>query len=310
MKTTHRRLLLGLLTFCGLFTCQVVAISQEVEGEGQRGGRIPRPTRVPGEPGQTPQFAPRNQLASQPQSDAAFSEPRDTISLNFWDLTISNSAGPESDELVGKLIDKANNLPTVIGTVDEVRDLISRLKAAGVMRKSREFRLLATNDQPVYAQSGASRPSVIASNFTPSASGRGGRRATFEAPAPNPTPAPTPNEPTASELIVTNSIQYREIGTVVEVIPRIDASGAVLAQFTYNASDIETSSDVPLAVIPGRKSTMADRIVTCQIRSTARLKSGTAVVVHTDSAHSTDGESSTGRTQLLILAASVQPVLE
>jgi hypothetical protein len=313
-KTTYRCLLIVVLALIGVATHHVASIGQEVEGEGRRGPRSGRPlTFVDPQTGQRAEFTPQNQFAAQPQDNTATSEPRDMIALTVWDVTIASSTGPESDELVGKLIDKANNLPAVIGTADEVRDLVSRLKAAGVLRKSREFRLLATNGDPAYAQSGASQPSVTGSNFTtisPSMSGRGSRRANFEAPAPNATPAPLPNEPPAPEPIVTNSIQYRDIGTVVEVIPRIDTSGAVVVQFTYNSSDVESSPDVALAVIPGRKSTMADRIVTSQIRSTARLKSGTAVVVQTDAAHSSDGESSTGRTQLLILAASVQPALE
>jgi hypothetical protein len=320
MTTTHRNLTILLFTLIGVATYHVASLGQEAEGEGRRATRGPRSGRVPtfvdpqsGQRAEIPPFATQNHFAAQPQPDAGTSEPRDMIALTVWDLTISDSTGPESDELVGKLIDKTSNLPTVVGTADEVRDLVNRLKAASLVRKSREVRVLTTDGQPTYAQSGTSRPSVVASNFTtinPPMTGRGSRRANLEAPAPNPTPAPTPNEPPAPEPIVTNSIQYRDIGTIVELIPRIDTSGAVLVQFSYNSSDIESSPDVALTDMPGRKPIMADRTVICQVRSSVRLKSGTAVIVQTDASRTSNGESSTGDTRLLILAASVQPALE
>ena len=307
MKNTHRRLFLVLLTLYGLFTCQVVAIGQEVEGEGRRFPRRSRPAQVPTfndpQPGQ-------NQFAAQPQPDAGTGEPRDMIAVTVWDLTISDSTGPESDELVGKLIDKANNLPTVLGTADEVRDLVSRLKAANLMRKSREFRLLATDGQLSSTQSGADRPSVIATQVTSLDSGASRPRRGVNPPTQNPLPAPTPNESPAPERIVNNSIQYRSISTLVQATPRIDTSGGIQILLNYSASDIERSSDVVLTEIPGRDPVTADSVVVRQIQSSVRLKSGTAVVVQADAAQTSDGESLTGKTHLLILAASVQPALE
>jgi hypothetical protein len=178
------------------------------------------------------------------------------------------------------------------------------------LRKSRQFRLLTTDGEPASTQSGSDRPSVVASNFTTIHSGRGSRpRNTVELQA-NPTGTLSLADPPAPEPIVTNSIQYRTIGTNIELVPRIDASGSVHVQLTYSSSDLESSSDVALTEIPGRKPIMADTIVTCQVQSSVQLKSGTAVVVQSDAAQSTEGESSTGKTRLLILAASVQPALE
>jgi hypothetical protein len=81
-------------------------------------------------------------------------------------------------------------------------------------------------------------------------------------------------------------------------------------QFRYNASDLEKAPEVPIAEIPGREPILADTVVKSEIQSSVRLKSGTALVVQSDSLLSVDGEPPTDTTQLLILAASVQPAVE
>ena len=81
-------------------------------------------------------------------------------------------------------------------------------------------------------------------------------------------------------------------------------------QLRYNASDLETAPEVPITEIPGREPILADTVVKSEIQSSVRLKSGTALVVQSDSLLSVDGEPPTDTTQLLILAASVQPAVE
>jgi hypothetical protein len=315
-RTTHRCVYIVLLTLTGVAGYQVASVGQEVEGEGRRGTLHLQPSGTltfvdpqTGQRAETPQFAPQNQLAIQFQDTTTTSEPRDMVAFTVWDVTIVDSSAPEADELVGKLIDKATNLPTVVGTADEVRDLITRLKAASLVRKSREFRLLTTDGQTASTQSGSDRPSIIATQVSPLGAGRSGRsRPSVELQAP--TPTPMPNEPPTPEQMVSNSIQMRSVGTQVQLTPRIDSAGGIMVQFNYSSSDLERSPSVTLSEIPGRKPVMADITTTCQIQSTLRLKSGTAVVVQSDTMRSVDGETPSGRTQLVILAASVRPVLE
>ena len=239
---------------------------------------------------------------------------RDTIVLTVWSLVVSNPTGPESDELVGQLVDRARNLPTVASTTDEVRDLVSKLRAAGLLRKSREFRLTTIDGQATRAESGTKWPRIIATNISTMSPNRGGRNRppstrTVGARVP-PAPDGQANESPWSDAVVTNSIDYQEIGTVVELIPRIDSTGSVQVHFSYNASDTEKAPDVPISEIPGRKPITADKDRDEPSSVVVRLKSGTAVVVQSEAVQAWDGESPTDTTQLLILAASVQPALE
>jgi hypothetical protein len=321
-NSNHRLPTIALLCFAASLSQQVISIAQEPEGRGTlelsegRGGRgssrsNQQPTFL------NPQSGERSELAQFGRQDGsaelsvepATGQPSEMVAFTVWDVTIAEPSAPETDELVGKLIDKATSLPTVVGTADEVRDLIGRLKAASLLRKSREFRLLTTDGQTASTQSGSDRPSVIATQVSPMGAGRGGRsRPNVELQATN--PAPAPSEPPVPEQIVSNSIQMRAVGTQVQLTPRIDSAGGIMVQFNYNSSDLERSPNVTLSEIPGRKPVMADSTTTCQIQSTLRLKSGTAVVVQSDTMRSVDGETPSGRTQLVILAASVQPVLE
>lgn len=304
LTTTRFRLQVAALTLLNITFSHIAAIGQQVEEEGGRRARNPRPA-----PALTFADTRDNRLALQVQPEGANGEPLETIAFTVWDLTIADSSAPETDELVGKLIDKANNLPTVVGTPDDVRELIGRLKAASLVRKLREFRLITTDGQPASVQSGTDRPSVIATQVSQMGAGRTARSRTNIELQPA-APAPAPAEPPTPEPFVTNSIQMRSVGTQVQLTPRIDAASGIVVQFNYTSSDLERSPNVTLSEIPGRKPLMADYLTTCQVQSAVRLKSGTAVVVQSDTMRSADGETPTGRTQLLILAASVQPVLE
>src|SRR5262245_33634366 len=116
-KFTYRPLFIFFFALVGIAFQQLAASAQESEREGAE-RRSARSTNRPSGvfnplPGQRATFAQFGAgRGNQPNPDEPRSdEPRDMIAFTVWDVTISDSAGPESDELVGRLVDKANNLP-------------------------------------------------------------------------------------------------------------------------------------------------------------------------------------------------------
>jgi Bacterial type II and III secretion system protein len=218
-------------------------------------------------------------------------EPKEAISLSVWILTLAESATEEStalaaneqsgdltEELSDKLHDKANNLPAVVGTREDVRALIGRLKVAGLLQKSREVRIQTLNGQTAVAQMGTDQPSITATQI--------------------------------NDRGTTNNIMMRSVGTIVSVTPRIDTEGAIQVGFEYNSTRLEQSTDIALAEFEGHKPMMASFTVNQQSTTVVRLKSGSAVLVWSDATRESDGSETGGETQMIILAAEVVPSAE
>jgi hypothetical protein len=199
---------------------------------------------------------------------------KELIDINLWVVTIAASPKQLSEDLVSDLISKAKNAPTTFGTRDHVVDWIDKLKVAGVLERTRQFRLSALNGQTAHVQNGVTLPQVTSSSIT-----QFGR---------------------------TNAITMIPVGTIVQALPRIDASGQLRVAITYNASDLEKSSNVVLTEpADGKNPLMADQIVSQQFQSTVRLRSGTSTLVHSDIASQLAGDSAGVRMRLVILAADV-----
>ncbi len=221
------------------------------------------------------QFGGRGETSDTPAPSA---EPRDLVALTVWVLTVSDSATPETDELIGQLVDKANSLPVVIGKSDDVRDLVKRLKVAGLLSTSREYRLLTLDGQQVTSQAGSNHPTIVATNIT-----NRGR---------------------------TNSINFQQVGTMITATARIDAASGILVSLDYQASGVEKSRDVAIDQPGEGQPTFADIMATQQINTTVRLKSGTALLVRSDATQDFGEKSTGGQTRLIILSATVIPALE
>ncbi|HJS08950.1 MAG TPA: hypothetical protein VJ809_14880, partial [Pirellulales bacterium] len=99
-------------------------------------------------------------------------------------------------------------------------------------------------------------------------------------------------------------------GTIVRIVPRIDSTGVLQVKLDYNSSDFEKAHDVILSEVPGRQPLAATQVVSQQIETVVRLKSGTAVLVQADSSHTLTDDAPKSETRLLILAASVDRALE
>ena len=140
--------------------------------------------------------------------------PQSQVVLTLWELTVSDSAKQPEADSKSNLAWQLQNLPTEFGSLNEVRDFISRLKDAGRLHTSREVRLVAFDGQAARLQVGADRPQIAGTNM--------------------------------STLGRTNSIMYRSIGTIIEARPRIDTEKHIQVQLNYEASDLAKAEDVPL----------------------------------------------------------------
>ncbi|HEY3395902.1 MAG TPA: hypothetical protein VGK58_24580, partial [Lacipirellulaceae bacterium] len=105
--------------------------------------------------------------------------------------------------------------------------------------------------------------------------------------------------------IQTNSITYEPTGTLVKLRPHIDTEGYIQVSLHYGASHMEKSSDTRIMIPAAGDAIFADVILTSQINTTARLKSGTAVVVHNQAFTDMESGKADGQIRLVLLGAQV-----
>jgi hypothetical protein len=248
----------------------------------------------------------------QPQSETRPEEPKNTIHLTVWVLAIGEGSETPDDELRDNFADRVRKLPTRFESTEEVGELIGQLQVASMLRQAREFRMTSVDGQTARLQVGGSVPRIVATNVSPQPRLRSSRpRPSLDAQGPNVAPGgPTNDPPGQNEPVVTNSIVMEQIGTIVQIVPRVESNGSIHAQLTYESSDIQPTSEITLSEIPGRKPLTADKLVTHQVNATVHLKSGTAVLVQSDSSLDMTGDSLQSETKLLIFAASAEPKLD
>jgi hypothetical protein len=207
-------------------------------------------------------------------ADAPLTEsPQGQVVLTLWELTVSDSAKQPDADSKSNLAWQLQNLPTEFGTLSEVRDLISRMKDAGRLQSLREVRLVALDGQSAHLQVGADKPQIIGTNNT-----NMGRM---------------------------NSINYRSVGTLIDVRPRIDTEKHIQVQLDYNASDLAKSEDVPLSENNDGTSKLASVTFNRQLKTAARFKNGGAAIVQYDSISASADKSVKGQTVLVILGGSI-----
>ena len=230
-------------------------------------------------PAQPPQREPsavedsgrRKVAADTPLTDS----PQSQVVLNLWELTVSESAKQPEADSKSNLTWQLQNLPTEFGSLNEVRDFISRLKDAGRLRSSREVRLVAFDGQAAFLKVGADKPQITGMSM--SSQGR------------------------------VNNIMYRSVGTVIEARPRVDTEKHIQVQLNYEASDLAKAEDVPIAESNDGTSKFASSIVSRQLKATAKFKNGGAAIVQSDSISGSADKSVAGQTVLIILGGSTGP---
>jgi hypothetical protein len=199
--------------------------------------------------------------------------PKSMIALSIWILKLSESHEDADAELTAKIAAQAENLSPVVGSVSEVRELVGRMRVAGLLRSEREFRLLMLEGGTLEHQSGRHQPRVVATAVDP----RRGQ---------------------------TNSIQFEPTGIKVKARAEVDSDGYVEASLEISESIMVKSENVLIAVSGDGGPLYADVITNRGITTSARVKNGDAVLLQRDSAIDA-ADPSLDATELIILGASI-----
>ena len=217
------------------------------------------------------QFGGGRDVEEQAEENQLSDEPKVMIALSLWILTLSEPDEPAGDEPSTNVAERAANLPPIVGSVSRVRELLGRMRVAGLLRSERELRMVTLDGQSVTAQIGRNQSRIVAMATDP----RGGR---------------------------TNSIQIEPTGLKIDARPQLDSEGNIQVSVEIVESNLEKSTDVLIAAPADRSPVFADVVTTRQFSTTARLKSGDAVLLQSDA--SVDDPSG-DKTALIILGAAV-----
>jgi hypothetical protein len=199
--------------------------------------------------------------------------PKAMIALTIWILKLSESHDEVDPELAARIAERVDNLSPVVGSVSEVRELVGRMRVAGLLSSERELRMVTLDGQPVSAQIGRHEPRIVA----------------------------TSSDPRQGQM---NSIKFEEMGVLIKALPQIDTEEFIQVSVEIGESDSEKSTDVPLAVPAEGTPYFADVVTTRQFNTTARTKSGSAVLVQSDAPVDSE-DAAANKTQLIILGAAI-----
>jgi hypothetical protein len=198
--------------------------------------------------------------------------PKAMIALSIWILKLSESHEDAEPELTARLVAQTENLSPMVGSVSEVRELVGRMRVAGLLGSERELRMVTLDGQSVTAQIGRNQPRVIA----------------------------TASDPQAGRV---NSLKMEEIGVMIKALPQIDSDEQIQVNLEIGESGMEKSNDVVMAMPAEGDPLFADVVTTRQLNTTARVKNGSAVLLQRDAAQ--DSADSSRDTTLIILGAAV-----
>jgi hypothetical protein len=267
------------ITSCVLVFCATVhrpAIGQEAEG-GRRPVRNNRPPTFLVPPGleQDPpaERTGRGRRAETSAENNLSDQPTESIALTLWILTVTDTPAAPGDELTAKLVEKVGQLTPVVGSTNDVRELMGQLKVAGLLRDLREFRVVTLNGQQASAQRGRNQPRIVATSVDP----RAGK---------------------------TNQIVMEPVGTLVEMRPLIDAEGKIQVSVKIGESQVEKSEEVLIAEPANGSPLFADVVSTRQFNTATSLKSNTAVLLQSIAVKGSDDDAET-QTELIILGAAM-----
>jgi hypothetical protein len=208
-------------------------------------------------------------VAENPPSD----ENKAMITLSIWILKLSESHEDADAELTARIASQAASLSPMVGSVSEVRELVGKMRAAGLLRSERELRMVTLDGQPVTTHAGRNRPRIVATSSDP----RRGR---------------------------TSSIAYEPTGTKIEARPQLTLNEFIQVNVNIEESKLEKSTDVTIEAPAEGGPVFADVVTTQQFSTTARTKNGSAVLLQRDAALDSD-DPSRDATELIILGAAV-----
>ena len=203
-------------------------------------------------------------------------DPKKVVALTVWVVTLSEPAVMVDKDR--NLAEVATEIPSEFASRKDVRELIGRLKAAKRIRASRELRMATVDGQPARVQFGIDQPQIMGTTV----SNRGRQ----------------------------NQVNYRPIGTTVEVRPQIDADERLVVGFDFTMTDSAKSTDVAIVEDVDGKSRFADVMMSRQVKTTVRLKNGAATLVQYDETTGYANRSGEDQIELIMLGASLTPDLE
>jgi hypothetical protein len=199
--------------------------------------------------------------------------PKAMIALSIWILKLSESHEEADAELTVRIAAQAENLSPMVGSVSEVRELVKRMRVAGLLQSERELRMVALDGQQVTAQIGRNQPRIVA----------------------------TASDPAHGRM---NSIKYEETGVLINASPQIDTEDFIQVSVEIGESDTEKSTDVAISMPLEGAPLYADVVTMRQFNTTARTKSGEAVVLKNDAVHESK-DPAQDTTELIILGAAI-----
>jgi hypothetical protein len=254
-----------------------VAAAQEARDGGGQQSADELPALIAPSSAQEEQARGLGRTSSEPVAEETRTDdPKESVMFTLWVLSLTNSNQLPADELRDKLTDKISNLPAVVGSIRDVRELIGKLQVAGLLRSAREFRLNALDGGSVSMQMGRNQPRVIATNVDPHA----GR---------------------------TNSLQLEPVGTIIELRPQIGSQLNIRVSVKFSQSEIEKSTDVIMAEPIEGTALYADVVTTRQLEATTSLKNDTAVLLQSAAATASKDGASNVELELMILGAAIVP---
>jgi type II secretory pathway component GspD/PulD (secretin) len=90
---------------------------------------------------------------------------------------------------------------------------------------------------------------------------------------------PTINAVSLTQFGQTNSILYRSVGLILQVVPRISPDGLVVMQITANKSQVSPDPGIPISIASGGQVVSAPRIDVSQALTTVSALSGQTVIL-------------------------------
>jgi Flp pilus assembly secretin CpaC len=160
---------------------------------------------------------------------------------------------------------KPADRPELAGAAGELATKIDDLKKRGVVVGVKRLQLTALDRQQARAQSGGSKPMVVGTTMM------AGQRRGFGGDGAGGGAAPAP--------VTSRSINYREVGTMVQVKPEVAADGTVTLDLRIEDSRMNTpEGGIPVGSDERGAPIPAAEYGTIHVETRLRIRSGQAVV--------------------------------
>lgn len=193
------------------------------------------------------------------------------IAFELWIIRMRDAADPKNADELEQLSTRPADLPTILGDRDQVRAFIDRMQARKRLRSTAEYRLTVLDGQKSLLLDSAQLPQVTGV--------------------------------TLSDFGQSNNLLYRQVGTNIELTPRVERDRTITVDIRVEQSRLEVSDEVAITKPKEGDAEYAVTIPALTLKTNVSLENGDAVLV----AQMNDSEKHT--TELLILSAAfVKPM--